>query len=202
MSVNCCISATLRRKSSFERKLRSCGEVESFIIRSQRIARRNLAGLIPAANGRITLGLRRTMTALKGFTKLPTVIAVAASLAASGAAASDIPQRQPVCQAGILTDASTGSPLFDKYKEPIRCESVCRGGILTDASTGRPVFDPTKKDPEPIRCGPPPEEWDPALVGVGVLAAAGAAVGGCAAAGCFTGPSSPPVFPPVPPATP
>ncbi len=117
------------------------------------------------------------MKTSKGFAKLSRVIAMmTACLAASGAAAADLAQEPP----------------------------LCRGGILTNATTGQPVFDPSKKDREPIRCGPPPvveaESLDPMLVAGGGVLAAGLGVGICAAAGCFKGPTSPtyPILPASP----
>jgi hypothetical protein len=115
------------------------------------------------------------MRSIKEVARISMVVGTAACLAASGAAAADLAAREP---------------------------PVCRGGILTDALSGTPVFDRTKKDPTPIPCGLPPEEagLEPLLVGAGVLVVAGA-LGGCAAAGCWNG-HTPPTFPVLPPSTP
>ncbi len=96
---------------------------------------------------------------MQKFFKIAAVgLGFVAWFAASAASAADLAERQP---------------------------PVCRGGVLTDALTGRPVFDRTKKDPTPVPCGPVEAEIDPLLIGAGALGLATAGLLACAGAGCF-----------------
>lgn len=88
--------------------------------------------------------------------KALTILAVTASLAASGLAqAAPLP---PVCKGGILADATTGRPMLGPNREPIPCD-------LPQADSGL--------DPTLVVLG------SLAVVGGAVGAAVGLTGGGC-----------------------